>query len=519
MQKQTPNRLGYRSPLRCAVPCAVALALCVAPAAPAATATVAATPAQTIKGWGCFPAFTNGSNDDENIFSRPAIQKAIYDMGVTFVRVELWNGYYRDGGDTVPSVTFNTTQGPKATGNVSSNIGDLVRQVKDAKAHGVTQYILSCWSAPASMKTLGSPDGTAPGNIAGYVDLNHDGKPEPPEWTFLRRDKEQAYCNFYVAALLYLRAHGAGLPAFVSVQNEPSVAFVPYQACRMEADQWRRIVHRMRATLDANGLAPVKIHGPDDNYTQSVTTDWARNPQPPGYLRDPAGPAFDTDPSLGRALPAYAFHTYDTGFLAQAVDSVTKHPRDVWMTEWNDEGRGDGDGSSASQNDLLIQSARRLACDMTVMPTNYWAWWVAWHKGDVIAPSELLTGDQTPILSSRYTLLRTLWKTVRPGWHFKLMSCDDPDIALQPDKYGNVKYAQMAAFERPDGKASVVLLVNPTAQAKAGFVVRGLRGAAARVLQSDADHDMRAVQTGAVRRGAATITTLPPRSVTIMLTR
>src|ERR1700761_7301767 len=126
---------------------ALALVLAAVTAASAQdSAAINATGAQTVKGWGCYPSYFDSSqpNNTADIFDKPLIQDAIYNLGITYIRVSLDNRLYVSGTALTGTNTIVLNQ---------AAVTDLANQIKIAQAHGVNNYIMSCWSPPGVWKT------------------------------------------------------------------------------------------------------------------------------------------------------------------------------------------------------------------------------------------------------------------------------------------------------------------------------------------------------------------------------
>src|SRR5579872_1187569 len=100
------------------------------PVPPTATAQLLA-PAQTIKGWGLYPAGGAG------LYGRQQIATAVYASGITFTRLQLYPQLYVSG-STLSDMTIDPTQ-----------LGVLVWQLQNAQSYGINSWIASVWTPPA----------------------------------------------------------------------------------------------------------------------------------------------------------------------------------------------------------------------------------------------------------------------------------------------------------------------------------------------------------------------------------
>ena len=445
------------------------------------SASINATGAQTVKGWGCYPSYFDSSqpNNTADIFDKPLIQDAIYNLGITYIRVSLDNRLYVSGTDLT---------GTNAVVLNPAAVTDMVNQIKIAQAHGVNNYIMSCWSPPGQWKTNGSINGGC-----------------------LLVADEPYYVNYYITVIKAMQTAGVGLPVNISVQNEPDLA-TAYPSCDYVHDTqtgggyglWRKLVEDMHAALVANGMSTVEVVGPE-------ATDTDDDIQLLG-----ASPNFGmmTDPTFSAALGAYATHGYGENIWLGIRQGERDYPRDGWITEWSiDSNSNDG----GTENGWTLDAMAHMASNFIDIPYNYWTWWAAWNSASTPQGTTLLAGTQTPVYSERYFCFQKLWTTVRPGWVVHSMTCSDTN-------YTTINTAQntwetlvdLASFLDPAGDACVTMLVNKTSSTTS-MTVNGLVGTGFSAFQSDATHNMVNTANGSISSGAATVT-LAPTSVTFLVT-
>lgn len=456
-----------------------------------ATATISATPSQTVKGWGVFPSyFRTDWGADYHIFNRPQIQDAIYDLGITFIRVDVQPRLYLSG-TTLSNIVLRTTA-----------VDDLVNQLQMARDHGVTTYIMSCWSPPAVWK---EPEQTI------------NGKSSTGQNEHLNATYNSAYIAYYTKVLQTLQSRGVGLPIGVSIQNEPDLA-PGYDGCYYtdRKDQWKTLVKAMRASLDANGLSSVKVLG-----VEATNTDNDHQ-----FLGGSGFPDFTSDPALKTAIGAYASHGYSQFWWTPLKNGMAAHPKDAFVTEWCvDNGRYGTDTM-----DVTIAVARHFSSNMVDLPYNYWCWWNAWAPVTTPGAATLVGGDQIPTFNKRYYFFQKVWKTVRPGWVVKRLTCDD--TAFKTSNSSDTPYppppgvpssgdtfVDLVAFENASSNAtsSAVILVN-TATTTKTMIVNGLKGNTQQAFQTTSTADMTPIASGSISGGSTTLS-LPARSVTFLATQ
>jgi O-glycosyl hydrolase len=440
-----------------------------------ASAAIASTAAQTVKGWGVYP--TGGSG----LYSLPAQQTAVYALGETFVRVQINPALYM-GGTTVSDISLDPT-----------TLTVLEQQLQEAAGHGVTSYIMSVWSPPASMKTNGSILGETDGTI-GYLAVG----------------SEAAFEAFLTKVVLSLQSAGLPLPMAISIQNEPDHLTTTYAGTLYPVAQWQRVIEATRASFDGNGLSTVTLFGPESGtYGAAIYYNPATGT--PGYLGGSGYPAM-ADATLNHAVGAYAFHAYGECDLTQMAAGMQAYPRDAWITEWSEP-------NGTTELAWTIDMMRALAAHLVILPNNYWAWWNGWAGGTSAPDNQsLLSGEATPIYSKRYWALQALYTTVRPGWVVHHMTTTDATLQVGAGSQDPcAARVDLMAFASSDGSAMAVLLSNSTSSAKA-INVTGLPGSTVTVRRSDASSDMAAEPSVAVTGGSAVIP-LPANSVVLAVAR
>ncbi|BAM02670.1 glycoside hydrolase [Phycisphaera mikurensis] len=454
-------------------------------------------PAQEVLGWGGHVVgneYWDTSTPD--LVDVPAALEAYYrDLGLTFVRLNVhWDA--------------------KVTGGTPSPAYAAMRdRLRAAQSHGIDDYILSCWSAPTSMKT-------GKGN-KGYFDANENRRYDPGEpLSLLPEENEDAFIDWYVGVVRQLDDDGLGLPLNVSVQNEPD-QLAAHENTLMTPEQWARLTVKMRAALDAAGLQAVGILGPDTNYTNAMATQWeVRGGTAVGFDPDETfGEGFlggigftrlDENPKLDAALAGYAFHSYAQHHLPALQVGLARHPKPLWQTENSDAG-GNDDFSWA-----LFQF-RHFLSDLVDVPNHYWAHWIKPRVGTEPSKWGMVmvdpdTQEVTP--SKKHVAFSALWSKVRPGWRVHPMRTNDPDLRANGAGQDGWVNVDLLGFTSPDGAESVVALVNPTRGPKSLTLV-GLDASEFQLRSTDADRDDALLAGGAVDRGSLRVE-LPPFSINLL---
>jgi len=421
---------------------------------PTATAALG-TPAQVVKGWGMYPTGVGG------LYGRPQVAAALFASGITFVRVAFVSQLYVSGTNV-----GNMTLDPGQTAS-------LIQMLQTAQSYGVTKYIASVWSPPASMKTNNSVNGGS-----------------------LRTDAESSYVAYLTKIVLALHAAGLPLPTAVSIQNEPEFN-ATYSSAVYTVAQWQRVIIAARASFDANGLGSVILFGPETGtFGGAIWYDpYAKTP---GYLGGGGFPALASS-SLDHAVGAYALHAYGECELQRVSAGMRAFPKDAWITEFSAP-------VGTTELDWTLDTYRALAAHLVVLPFNYWAWWDGFAQSSASPDGgTLLTGNTTPIYSKRYWALKQLWTTVRPGWFVTPMTTTDPNLHVGAGTQDPcLARVDLVAFTSPDHATVAVLMTNTTTVNKV-LAVSGLPGTSVQAYRTDNLNDMSALSPVAITNGTANI--------------
>jgi len=209
--------------------------------------------------------------------------------------------------------------------------------IADARRNGVTTLLLAPDGLPpymAEKSAAGSSDtGMAlkEGEAAPYADLLAD---------FLRRLKQET----------------GVVPDVTGLQNEPN------DRERFTPAQLAAVVKRLRADLDAQGMARVKIIAPEN-----ASADGSLYAQLDALRADPAAWA---------ALSGIASHSYNMAATAEAARYVVGTGKTYWMTEASDNGpEAPGDAQRAAS------LASRFLSDMNHRVTD-WVHFVGFEVPD-----------------------------------------------------------------------------------------------------------------------------------------
>jgi len=439
---------------------------------PTATAAFTSKPSQVIKGWGVYPG-----GGDNPFWEKPLVQNAVYGMGATIIRDRLDDGLYVSG-TNMANMVINT-----------SLLAAYVAKWQAARAAGVTGYILSVWSPPASMKTNGS-------NLGIYNGI--DGTLIP--------SSEPAFVAFLTTVMESLDKSAVGAPIALSIQNEPE-AVVGYGGSTLTPAMWQKVIMDTRGALDYVGLRDITLFGPENGqYTMAIYADYLIDS--PGYLGGPDYPALTG--LLDHAVGAYAFHTYAECSLGATQAAIQAHPKEAWMTEYSLPL-----GTTELAWTLDMMSA--MAAHVVIIPFSYWFWWNGYASSTAAPDNQTLVGgESTPILSKRYLALKKLWTTVRPGWHVQAMTTTDPDLEVGAGSQDQcTARVHLMSYVNATGDSTVVQIVNVTTSNKQ-IQVAGLKGTAQHSFRTDASNDMVQQPSSNIYKGYSTIS-VPANSVVLAI--
>ncbi|MFE5321801.1 sugar-binding protein [Paenibacillus sp. NPDC056579] len=404
-------------------------------------------------------------------------QDALYnDLGISMFRVN------------IPAVAGD------GDGNLYDNkMQELYDLIQIGETRGKHDYIISVWSPPVGMKTIPTANG--------WTGTEH---------VRLRPEKEQAFTDYLVKVIQWLKNKGVSVPKAISFQNEP-LSMIVSEWCYWGGDngaQFQRVTKLLRSKLDAAGLTGVQILAPEGaTYHENE------------LLLGHEFSALTNDPALNSAIGGMASHSYfakgyDTTSVyqdyADALDHVPGKER--WQTEYSTLISG------VSEMDMAINASQRLASDMAFIRNNYWFWWLGWaanrHPTDV--GEVLLDGNGVTVTKSKaFYVLAKIFNNAPVGSKVRRITADAAS-GLTTD---NSVWMDGVAFV--NGSKTTALLVNPTAQEKIVHV-NGLSGLTASVHQITPDiplgQDMKLTGKRNIIGGTASAVALPAKSVTVIVT-
>lgn len=423
--------------LRCTAILAAALCLCcmmrpMAAFAAADEITVDTEDRQEVKGWGVYP---NSVGPDWE--KRAAAQDALYqDLGITQFRIELRG------------------QAGDADGNIVDSVYQyFISNIRLGVEHGVSTYSVHLWSPPPGMKSNNDISGWNSDNTQAY----------------LLSEKEDLLCQWVVRCLQGITKNGLPLPIAFSLQNEPEV-IKEYQSCGYGAEQYIRVVKKLRAALDAAGYQEIRLLGPEAGcYGQ--TYRWTGD----------GASALKNDAEYAGALGIFGVHSYQyksgnpdsdmTRFL-KICEAFPEKER--WQTEYCN---GNDGSSSAAQK--TVNAFQTLNADMVWGGVSVWSWWLGFdtrYSIDAANQEVLLGGDGITSVtkSAQYYALSRLYHAVPKGSHVRSVTTTDSSLKTTEGLKND-----LSAYRTPEGNTCLVICNNQTAGKQ--YLLRGLSGKSATV--------------------------------------
>jgi len=276
--------------------------------------------------------------------------------------------------DSSTCVTYCSTRGCKCVASTGATIltGELLT-IQQAQARGVTTFIASSWSPPASMKSNASwlSGGTFLGGASNYSSL----------------------ASTFTSYLTLLKANGVTLYGF-SPQNEPNVN-VGYQSALWTAQQFHDFIPVLSASFGEAGFGNTRIIFPEYGQWSSTYGGFAATAMNDGAV----------SPLVG----IMAGHGYGGDNNIVAPTTYGKH---VWMTEDSDQ----SPTYDGSMTDAMIW-AKRIHNYLAVANVNAYVWWTLSDMpslGEGTDNSALT--DFNGNIPKRAYVTGNWSKFVRPGW-------------------------------------------------------------------------------------------------------
>ena len=381
----------------------------------------AATKYQTMQGFGGFGAkdvyWSSGP-----FTSADFVNDLINDLGLTILRDNIPTDFEDVNDDSDP---HNTN-----LANFHYNsFNDHIQYLKDMKAAGLQKLIISCWSAPAWMKTNNNVNGP-----------KADAPPYNPNPTSadnqLRTDMYDEFAERCVAYIKILKKE-TGIDVYaISLQNEPRFS-EPYESCVFNGDALRDLIKVVGKRFEDDGIT-AKIFMPEDI----------------GYLDGVSSMVQPTlnDADARKYVSIIAVHGYALdGVTANSPDAQTwktmyswgaQYDMPLWMTE-----------TSGFSNDM--KGAMDLSKAMyTAIAFGNVSGWLHWALSQqTIDPYALMSSSGEK--SKRYYVSKNFYHYVRAG-DYRIKASADDNTNIYP-----------VAFKNDGANTTTIILINDNATDKA----------------------------------------------------
>jgi O-glycosyl hydrolase len=381
----------------------------------------ASTKYQTMEGFGGFGAqdvyWSSGP-----FTSADFVNSLINDLGLTILRDNIPTNFedVNDDGDPHSTNLANFHYG---------SFADHIQYLKDMKAAGLQKLIISCWSAPAWMKTnnnVNGPKADAPAYNPNPTSADNQ----------LRTDMYDEFAERCIAYIKIIKKE-TGIDVYaISLQNEPRFS-EPYESCVFNGDALRDLIKVVGKRFADDGIT-TKIFMPEDV----------------GYLDGVSSMVQPTlnDADARKYVSIVAVHGYALdGVTANSPDAQTwqtmyswgaQYDMPLWMTE-----------TSGFSNDMkgAMDLSKAMYTAITFGNVSGWLHWaLSQQKIDEFALMSS-SGEK----SKRYYVSKNFYRYVRPG---------DKRIKASSDDGTNI---YPVAFKNDATNTTTIVLVNDNATDKA----------------------------------------------------
>ena len=344
---------------------------------------------QTMAGFGGFGGQQEWWTDGP--FTSPSfINDIVNDLGVTIIRDEIPTNFeiVNDNDDPYNTDLTKYNVNNPVPGSHQSLSAHL-QFMKDAKAAGVSKFIVAVWSPPAWMKTNNNTNGKVASSPA-FSDA--------PDTSYNQLKKED-YEEFAEMCVAYLKIvkQQTGIDIYaINVQNEPRFS-EPYESCVYNGAAYRDLVKTVGDRFKYEGLT-TGIFGPEDiGYLDGVHS----MVQP--LLDDPVSRNYTSIVAVhGYALDGVTANSPDAQTWQTMFSWGAQYAKPLWMTE-----------TSGYSNDWKGAMDLSKAIYTAIKQGNISAW-LYWTISTQTLDSYSLM-NAAGIKSKRYYTSKNFYRYVRPG--------------------------------------------------------------------------------------------------------
>ena len=425
---------------------------------------------------------------------------------------EIFNKTYGELGLTSIRVPIDRDFGDE-NGPVPEMMDYVVKYIERAKDFGIDDWIICFWSPPAYMIEKRE------------VDL---------DWTnyrwFLIEGNEEAYCDYVIECLDYLKDRDVGIPSGLCFQNEPQGGMTnPFYPL----EQYKLVAKLLRNKLNESGYEDVLITGPETSayYNCFRYTGGGTSTSGGGFNYD----NFRNDTEYADAIGVFTTHTYTESAakdadVAKFASETSDFPeKERWMTEVSGLGTEEctlSDGSMDRVMGPALFTMRLLSSDVGWAGMNRWYYWRAYtthyNPDENGASYDLINNKYSQqaimygqpggkvVTSKLYDCLRILFNNVPVGSKVKRVYTTDSTLVNK-----SALKSDILTFETPNGE-TVMMLVNISEENKS-LNFWGITGNRAKILSVTGVHDDIISSSALVNNGAISNVHIPPRSVSFII--
>lgn len=381
----------------------------------------ASTKFQTMQGFGGFGAqdvyWSSGP-----FTSVRFVNDLINDLGLTILRDNIPTNFEDVNDDNDP---HTTTLSNFHYGSFT----DHIQYLKDMKAAGLQKLIISCWSAPAWMKTNN--------NVNGMKADAPTYNPNPSiQDNQLRTDMYDEFAERCVAYIKIIKQE-TGIDVYaISLQNEPRFS-ESFESCVFNGEALRDLIKAVGKRFKDDGIT-TKIFMPEDiGYLEGVSS----MVQP--TLNDAEARSYTSIIAVhGYALDGVTANSPDAQTWQTMYSWGAQYNLPLWMTE-----------TSGFSNDM--KGAMDLAKAMyTAINFGNVSGWCHWQLSQSILDEySLMSSSGTK--SKRYYASKNFYRYVRPG-----------DVKIKTSAADETKIYPLA-FINDTAHTTTIILINDTTENRA----------------------------------------------------
>ncbi|MDG4829355.1 glycoside hydrolase [Solwaraspora sp. WMMD1047] len=368
--------------------------------------------------------------------------------------------------DLMLSIQPTDPGGPTAPPNYVWNgwDGGQVWFSKEAQKRGIGRFYADAWSAPGYMKDNGSDSNG--GSLCGLQGVTC----ESGDW-------REAYARYLVQYTKFYRQEGIKIDE-LGFTNEPDWT-APYASMRFtpaQAAEFMKVIGPI-AKRARVGVACCDSFG----WTQS----------------DAYAQAIEADPEARRHLAVFTGHGY-----ASPSNRPLPTTAKTWMAEWAPSSVADGwnEAWDSGKGTDGIAVAERIHDTLALANSSAFIFWLGSSRGGTAALMQVDDANDAYRVSSRLWAFAAYSRFIRPG-------------AVRVGVGSEIEGVKVSAYRNADGSEVVEILNTGTTEVATSVDMKR-----ATAYLTDATHNLTKAPELVSKRGPHTRLTLPPRSLTTLVT-